>query len=81
MDTNASHFAVCVANHGAEDLHLRKVYPVVPDEGAVQHGMLRVVDDSGEDYLYPGDFFVPLELPLSAEAKLVALVSAESSTA
>ncbi len=78
MDTNPSHFAVCVANAGAEDLQLRKVYRVMSDESASRHGMIRVVDDSGEDYLYPSDFFVPLQLPRSLEARLDALVMAET---
>jgi hypothetical protein len=80
MNTSVPHFAVCVANVGAEDLQLRKVYRVLPQAGD-QHGMLRVVDDSGEDYLYPKDFFMPLELPESAEAKLDALVTTESGAA
>jgi len=43
--------------------------------------MVRVIDDSGEDYLYPGDFFVPLELPRAVVAKLEALDSADSGAA
>jgi hypothetical protein len=75
------HFGVCVANEGAEDLQLRMVYRVLPDESAGRHGMIRVIDDSGEDYLYPGDFFVPLKLPEPAEARLAALVLAEGGPA
>ena len=47
----------------AASLELRKVYSVLPDEKAAQHNFLRVVDESGEDYLYPTDFFVPIDLP------------------
>jgi hypothetical protein len=60
-------FALCVQNHGAEDLDLRKVYRVLPDKTAAAAGYLRVIDDSGEDYLYPTDYFVFLELPHKAK--------------
>ena len=75
METSSTHFAVCVANQGAEDLELRKVYRVLPDDLAGQHKMIRIVDDSGEDYLYPADFFVPLELSRADEAKLEDLLA------
>ncbi len=61
-------FAVCVKN---EDypvaLEIRKIYEILPDEKAAKHGLVRVIDESGEDYLYPKDFFVPIELPEAAE--------------
>lgn len=80
METAAApHFVVCVENAGAEDLQLRKVYRVLHDAPGEERGMVRVVDDSGEDYLYPRDFFVPLPLPESAEARLEALVAADGS--
>jgi hypothetical protein len=61
-------FAVCVKNEGyAASLELRKVYQVVPDDRAAKHQQIRVIDESGEDYLYPVDFFVPIELPQSVE--------------
>jgi hypothetical protein len=47
-------------------LEARKVYRVLPDAGAARHHLLRVVDESGEDYLYPADYFVTVELPLAA---------------
>jgi hypothetical protein len=61
-------FVVCVKNrqYGAS-LELRKLYQVLPDEGAVRHRQLRVIDESGEDYLYPEDYFVAVALPHSAE--------------
>jgi hypothetical protein len=60
-------FVVCVKNrqYGAS-LELRKLYQVVPDEGAAKHRQLRVIDESGEDYLYPEDYFVAVDLPQSA---------------
>lgn len=65
-------FVICVRNSGAEDLELRKLYQVVPDEEAARDGYLRVIDESGEDYLYPAEFFVAVELPEAATAALLA---------
>jgi hypothetical protein len=59
-------FALCVQNRGADDLEVRKVYRVLPDKAATTAGYLRVLDDSGEDYLYPADYFVFLDLPAKA---------------
>jgi len=50
-------FALCIQNRGADDLEVRKVYRVLPDKIALTAGYLRVLDDSGEDYLYPADYF------------------------
>lgn len=61
-------FVICVRNEGCDDLELRKVYRVIPDETADEEGFIRVIDDSGEDYLYPAEYFVPLELPEAAAA-------------
>jgi hypothetical protein len=61
-------FAVCVSNEGyPASLESRKIYRIIPDENAARHNMLRVVDESGEDYLYPKRFFVAIELPQAAE--------------
>jgi len=49
---------------------LRKLYPVLEDEFAAKHDMIRVVDESGEDYLYPSAYFVRVELPQSVEQRL-----------
>lgn len=57
-------FAVCVDNSGYPvSLELRKIYRLVPDKDAEQDGDLRVIDESGEDYLYPADCFVLIDLP------------------
>ena len=62
-------FVICIRNDDyPASLELRKVYRVVPDPEAYQHEMLRVVDESGEDYLYPQDLFAAVELPRAAEA-------------
>lgn len=70
------HFVVCIRNEGCEDLQLRKLYQVLPDESAGRSSYLRVVDDSGEDYLYPADNFLPVDLPSAVEDALAALASA-----
>jgi hypothetical protein len=69
------HYAVCVHNDDyPASLELRKLYPVLEDAFAAQHGIMRVIDESGEDYLYPSDFFVPIELPTST-AKTLARIA------
>ncbi len=60
-------FVICLRNDGyPASLEKRKVYQVVPDADAEKHRQLRVIDESGEDYLYPASFFVAVELPAAA---------------
>jgi len=60
-------FVFCLENRGYPcSLELRKVYRALPDPGAERHGMVRVVDESGEDHLYPRDWFVRVTLPRGA---------------
>ena len=67
-------FAICVKNEGyPASLQLWKVYRVLPDEKGKRHNMVRVIDESGEDYLFSANYFVPVELPQSAESALLAL--------
>ncbi len=63
-------FALCVENKACEDLEKRKIYQVLPDEDAEKEGYLRIVDESGEDYLYPESYFVLVTLPLEAQTAL-----------
>jgi hypothetical protein len=66
-------FAICLDNEGYEAaLELRKLYAVAPPEANDPKGYLRVVDESGEDYLYAGAGFEIIELPPQIERKLVA---------
>jgi hypothetical protein len=59
-------FVVCVKNDGYDvSLEKRKIYVSLSDETAAKQGLMRVVDESGEDYLYPREFFTPIELPPS----------------
>lgn len=60
-------YALCVENKDSEDLEKRKIYRVIPDEQASKEGYLRVVDESGGDYLYPESYFVIVQLPKEAE--------------
>jgi hypothetical protein len=64
-------FVVCVRNTGyPASLELRKIYRALPDANAAVHGLVRVIDESGEDYLYPDKFFMPLDLPQIVETAL-----------
>lgn len=64
-------FAVCVKNQGYKaSLELRKLYETLADDFAARNGLVRVVDESGEDYLYSSDYFVAISLPKSVESKL-----------
>ena len=67
------HFGVCIRNQGCEDLQLLRLYPILPDPTAESAGLIRVVDDSGEDYLYPAESFIPLPLPAAVEQVLSAI--------
>lgn len=64
-------FFLCIKNDGYEaDLDTGTVYLVLPDEEGARQGRIRVVDESGEDYLYPQDYFVPVEVSPSAKEAL-----------
>jgi hypothetical protein len=64
-------FAICIRNDSyAASLELRKLYRVVEDTFGEQHGLIRVVDESGEDYLYPDSYFMQVELPRDVEMAL-----------
>ena len=69
---SATRFAVCVDNSGySASLEQHKIYRLVPEEDAAEDGDLRVVDESGEDYLYPASHFMVIELPKEVEQKLL----------
>jgi hypothetical protein len=63
-------FALCVENKDCEDLEKRKIYQVIPDEDASRDGYLRVIDESGEAYLYPQTYFILIQLPREAQDAL-----------
>jgi hypothetical protein len=60
-------FVVCIRNEeNPAALELRKLYEVIPDEQAAKLHLVRIIDESGEDYLYPENYFVPVKLPQAA---------------
>ncbi|HKZ54569.1 MAG TPA: hypothetical protein VJ123_03745 [Anaerolineales bacterium] len=59
-----SRFVVCLRNESFRvSLEPRKIYRAVPDKNAAAHGLIRVIDESGDDYLFPADYFAAIELP------------------
>ena len=66
-------YVLCINDGGyPESLEVRKVYAVLPDERAATNNYIRVIDETGEDYLYPMKYFVPVELPPETIAALPA---------
>jgi hypothetical protein len=70
--TRDRRFVVCVRNRGyPASLEQNKIYVAIPDEAAERHGQLRVIDESGEDYLFSADRFVAIEVPAAVRASLL----------
>ncbi len=60
-------YVLCLNNDKyPASLEVRKIYPYVPDPKAESHNQIRIIDESGEDYLYPSDLFIAIEVPLEA---------------
>ena len=75
-DNSPSQFAICINNcEYPASLELHKIYRVLPDKDAEQDGDLRVIDESGEDYLYPSEWFMKLELPAEVQQVLLRATS------
>ncbi len=73
MTEHKRHFAICVDNADYEaSLILRKIYEIVPDEAAAGDDLLRVLDESGEDYLYHKSHFIVVEFPIEVAHALIA---------
>ncbi len=65
-------FLLCINNKGYEaSLELRKLYEKVPDKEAESHGQVRIIDESGEDYLYPDSYFAPVRLLKETKNKIL----------
>ena len=65
------HYVICICNDDyAASLELKKLYEVLDDAFGAEHQMIRVIDESGEDYLYPESYFVRVDLPASIERTL-----------
>ena len=69
---SAAEFVVCIQNSGyPASLELHKIYRVVRDPEAIREGDLRIIDESGEDYLYPAEWFAAVELPRRVKTSLL----------
>jgi hypothetical protein len=79
MNWDKKHFAICIDNtdHRAS-LILRKIYEIIPDEEAAEDDLLRIVDESGEDYLYHQSHFIVMAFPIEIENVLLSVQSAAS---
>jgi len=67
---NGAQFVVCVANRGYRaSLVVRRLYRILPDGEAERNGLVRIIDESGEDYLYPKKLFVAIDLPSALTKK------------
>ena len=65
-------FLICVENEGYEaSLEIRKLYETLPDKEAELHNQVRIIDESGEDYLYPSSFFAPVRLSMQTKDKIL----------
>ena len=67
-DSTEHRYAVCIANPGSEaSLGRNKLHAILPDERAEADGLVRVIDEDGEDYLYPASWFVAVEVPKAVQ--------------
>jgi len=65
-------FLVCVENEGYEaSIEVRKLYEKLVDKEAEMHNQVRIIDESGEDYLYPSHFFAPVKISLETKNKIL----------
>jgi hypothetical protein len=64
-------FAICIQSDDADLLTPRMIYQILPDESAAKSNYVRVIDNEGEDYLYPADYFIFFEFPRDVERALL----------
>ena len=77
MKRPVKNFALCIDNKDyAASLIPGKIYPILPDPKAIKDALIRIVDESGEDYLYDKSHFVFVDFPKSVKRKILALQSA-----
>ncbi len=69
-DPHPARYAICLKNTNCEDLVVRKIDLVIPDDKAEKANHIRVIDESGEDYLYPANYFFIVEVPQKIERAL-----------
>jgi len=72
MSKTPPKFVLCVRNNDCPDLEVRKLYQALPDKHAERDGFLRIVDESGEDYLYPQSYFAAVRLARKAHEAMAA---------
>jgi hypothetical protein len=71
-ESSQPRFAVCIDNTAhPDDLKMRTIYQVLPDESAARSSYIRVLDETGEDYLYPAELFVIIDVPAEARKALI----------
>ncbi len=69
---NPHQLVICVKNEDyPASLEKRKIYESIPDPDAVKYNQIRVIDESGEDYLYPEEYFIPVTLPKNVEEAVI----------
>jgi hypothetical protein len=68
---SAPKFAICVQSDEADILTPRMIYQILPDESAAKSNYIRVIDNEGEDYLYPADYFIFVDFPREIERALL----------
>lgn len=72
-ERQSAHFVVCLNNEEYKaSLEVGKLYRVIPDDEAAAHGLIRVIDESGEDYAFAANRFHPVDLPARVEKALLA---------
>jgi hypothetical protein len=71
--TQPKQFVVCIDNEGyPASLEKRKIYVALADRAAEKHGLIRIIDESGDDYLYPRPFFRAIALPQAVKKAVLA---------
>lgn len=74
FERQSTHFAVCLNNEGyPASLELGKLYRVIPDPDAEAHNLIRIVDESGDDYAFNASRFYPVSLPATVEETLLGM--------
>jgi len=69
---NLPEFVVCINNSDyPASLELHKIYRVIVDKDIAEEGDIRIIDESGEDYIYPSSYFVPIQVPQTVEKSLL----------
>jgi len=69
---NSRQLVICIRNEDyPASLEKRKIYEAIPDPDAVKYNQIRIIDESGEDYLYPEEYFIPVTLPKNVKEAVI----------